>query len=106
MLDLHLAGWDRVMAINLTGTVLGMRALVPLMPADDGAAIVSIGSIAGLTAHHALAYTVSKWGLHGLSEVAALELAPGSRPSGAALPRAPRHRARGGPGRVAPDRSR
>ena len=27
-----------------------------------------------LTAHHALAYTVSKWGLRGLTKVAALEL--------------------------------
>ena len=76
LLDMDLAGWDRVMAINLTGAMLGMRTLVPLMPADDGASIVNIGSIAGLTAHHALAYTVSKWGLRGLSKVAALELAP------------------------------
>src|SRR5277367_4019675 len=67
LMDMDLAGWDRVMAINLTGAMLGMRTLVPLMPADDGAAIVNIGSIAGLTAHHALAYTVSKWGLRGLS---------------------------------------
>ena len=76
LLDMDVAGWDRVIGINLTGTMLGMRTLVPLMPADDGAAIVNIGSIAGLTAHHALAYTVSKWGLRGLSKVAALELAP------------------------------
>jgi 3alpha(or 20beta)-hydroxysteroid dehydrogenase len=76
LMDMDRAGWDRVLAINLTGTMLGMRTLVPLMPADDGAAIVNIGSIAGLTAHHALAYTVSKWGLRGLSKVAALELAP------------------------------
>jgi 3alpha(or 20beta)-hydroxysteroid dehydrogenase len=76
LLDMDLAGWDRVMAVNLTGAMLGMRTLVPLMPSDDGAAIVNIGSIAGLTAHHALAYTVSKWGLRGLSKVAALELAP------------------------------
>jgi 3alpha(or 20beta)-hydroxysteroid dehydrogenase len=76
LLDMDVAGWDRVIGINLTGTMLGMRTLAPLMPADDGAAIVNIGSIAGLTAHHALAYTVSKWGLRGLSKVAALELAP------------------------------
>ena len=76
LLDMDLAGWDRVLGINLTGTMLGLRTLVPLMPADDGAAIVNIGSIAGLTAHHALAYTVSKWGLRGLTKVAALELAP------------------------------
>jgi 3alpha(or 20beta)-hydroxysteroid dehydrogenase len=74
--DMDLAGWDRVIGINLTGTMLGMRTLAPLMPADGTASIVNIGSIAGLHAHHALAYTVSKWGLRGLTKVAALELAP------------------------------
>ena len=74
--DMDLAGWERVIGINLTGTMLGMRALVPLMPDNDGASIVNIGSIAGLTAHFALAYTVSKWGLRGLTKAAALELAP------------------------------
>jgi 3alpha(or 20beta)-hydroxysteroid dehydrogenase len=76
LLDMDLAGWERVMAINLTGTMLGLRSLVPLMPDHDGASIVNIGSIAGLTAHHALAYTVSKWGVRGLTKVAALELGP------------------------------
>jgi 3alpha(or 20beta)-hydroxysteroid dehydrogenase len=75
LLDMDLAGWERVIGINLTGTMLGIRTLVPLMPEHDGASIVNIGSIAGLTAHHALAYTVSKWGLRGLTRVAALELA-------------------------------
>jgi 3alpha(or 20beta)-hydroxysteroid dehydrogenase len=37
---------------------------------------VNIGSVAALTAHHAVAYTASKWALRGLSKVAALELAP------------------------------
>ena len=76
LLDMDLAGWDRVLAVNLTGTMLGLRTLVPLMPDHDGASIVNIGSIAGLTAHHALAYTVSKWGVRGLTKVAALELGP------------------------------
>jgi 3alpha(or 20beta)-hydroxysteroid dehydrogenase len=76
LLDMDLDGWDRVIAINLTGTMLGIRTLVPLMPEHDGAAIVNIGSIAALHAHHALAYTVSKWGQRGLTKVAALELAP------------------------------
>jgi 3alpha(or 20beta)-hydroxysteroid dehydrogenase len=73
--DMDLAGWERVIGINLTGAMLGIRTMVSLMPEHDGAAIVNIGSIAGLTAHHALAYTVSKWGLRGLTRVAALELA-------------------------------
>jgi 3alpha(or 20beta)-hydroxysteroid dehydrogenase len=76
LLDMDVDGWDRVIAINLTGTMLGIRTLVPLMPEHGGAAIVNIGSIAALHAHHALAYTVSKWGQRGLTKVAALELAP------------------------------
>jgi 3alpha(or 20beta)-hydroxysteroid dehydrogenase len=74
--NMDLAGWERVIGINLTGTMLGMRTLAPLIPDNDGAAIVNIGSIAGLTSHFALAYTVSKWGLRGLTKAAALELAP------------------------------
>jgi 3alpha(or 20beta)-hydroxysteroid dehydrogenase len=76
LLAMDLASWERVLAINLTGAMLGMQAIVPLMPDNDGASIVNIGSIAGLTAHFALAYTVSKWGLRGLTKAAALELAP------------------------------
>ena len=76
LLTMDLAGWERVIGINLTGAMLGMQAIVPLMPDNDGASIVNIGSIAGLTGHFALAYTVSKWGLRGLTKAAALELAP------------------------------
>jgi 3alpha(or 20beta)-hydroxysteroid dehydrogenase len=76
LMDMDVAGWDRVIGINLTSAMLGMRTLAPLMPDHDGASIVNIGSIAGLTAHFALAYTVSKWGLRGLTKAAALELAP------------------------------
>jgi 3alpha(or 20beta)-hydroxysteroid dehydrogenase len=74
LLEVDLEGWNRTLAINLTGAMLGIRTLAPLMP--PGGSIVNIGSIAGLTAHHAASYTVSKWGLRGLGKVAALELAP------------------------------
>jgi 3alpha(or 20beta)-hydroxysteroid dehydrogenase len=76
LLDVDVAGWNRTFAINLTGAMLGIRTLVPLMAQGAGASIVNIGSIAGLTAHHAAAYTVSKWGMRGLTKVAAIELAP------------------------------
>ncbi|MGH1523946.1 SDR family NAD(P)-dependent oxidoreductase [Leifsonia sp. L25] len=68
------ADWDRVLAINLTGPMLGMRALAPLMCA--GSSIVNVGSVAGLTGHYTAAYTASKWGLRGLSRVAAAEYGP------------------------------
>jgi 3alpha(or 20beta)-hydroxysteroid dehydrogenase len=68
------ADWDRVMAVNLTGAMLGIQALSPLM--DAGASIVNVGSSAALTGHYPVAYTTSKWGLRGLTHVAATELGP------------------------------
>ena len=70
--ELELADWDRVIGINLTGTLLGIQTVAPLMPA--GGSIVNVSSIAGLSGHYAAAYTVSKWGVRGLSRVASLEL--------------------------------
>src|ERR1700733_9917570 len=52
LMDMDVAGWDRVIGINLTATMLRTRTVVPLMPADWTASIVNIGSIAGLHAHH------------------------------------------------------
>lgn len=68
------ADWDRVLAVNLTGPMLGIQALAPLM--GPGSSIVNIGSAAGLTAHYTAAYTASKWGLRGLTHVAATEYGP------------------------------
>ncbi|MFG2279655.1 SDR family NAD(P)-dependent oxidoreductase [Streptomyces asoensis] len=64
----------RVHAVNVTGPLLGIQHLAPLMP--PGASIVNVGSSAALTAHFPVAYTTSKWALRGLSRVAALELGP------------------------------
>jgi 3alpha(or 20beta)-hydroxysteroid dehydrogenase len=69
-----LADWNRVLGINVTGALLGIQALLPLMSA--GGSIVNVGSIAALTGHYPVAYTVSKWALRGLSRVASLELGP------------------------------
>ncbi|MDT9684253.1 SDR family oxidoreductase [Streptomyces sp. TRM76323] len=64
----------RVHAVNVTGPLLGIQHLAPLMP--PGSAIVNVGSSAALTAHYPVAYTASKWALRGLSKTAALELGP------------------------------
>ncbi|MGW0927927.1 SDR family NAD(P)-dependent oxidoreductase [Streptomyces sp. NPDC002644] len=64
----------RVHAVNVTGPLLGMQHLAPLMP--PGSSVVNVGSSAALTAHYPVAYTASKWGLRGLSRAAALELGP------------------------------
>ncbi len=72
--EVELGDWERVLGVNLTGALLGIQAVVPLMSA--GSSIVNISSVAGLTGYHGAAYTVSKWGLRGLSRVASLELGP------------------------------
>ncbi|MFB7330846.1 SDR family NAD(P)-dependent oxidoreductase [Streptomyces adustus] len=64
----------RVHAVNVTGPLLGIQHLAPLMP--SGASIVNVGSSAALTAHFPVAYTTSKWALRGLSKTAATELGP------------------------------
>jgi 3alpha(or 20beta)-hydroxysteroid dehydrogenase len=68
------AEWDRVLAINVTGAMLGIQALLPLMSA--GSSIVNIGSAAGLTGHYTAAYTTSKWALRGLTHTCVTELGP------------------------------
>jgi 3alpha(or 20beta)-hydroxysteroid dehydrogenase len=73
--DVTLETWDRTFAINVTGPMLGIQALVPLMPA--GSSIVNICSVAAMSGHAAAAYTASKWALRGLTRSASLEL--GSR---------------------------
>ena len=70
--EIELDDWNRVLDVNLTGALLGIQALLPLM--RRGASVVNIGSVAALTGHYPVAYTVSKWGLRGLTRVASLEL--------------------------------
>ncbi|WP_347882109.1 SDR family oxidoreductase [Amnibacterium sp. CER49] len=69
--DVDPAAWHRALEVNVTGPLLGMQALRPLM--RPGASIVNVVSVAGLAGHVAAAYTTSKWALRGLSRVAALE---------------------------------
>lgn len=70
--DMKVDDWNRVIGINLTGPMMGIQTCIPFM--DKGASIVNIGSAAGLTAHYTVSYTASKWGLRGLTHVAAMEL--------------------------------
>ncbi|MEU8792604.1 SDR family oxidoreductase [Streptomyces sp. NPDC048643] len=72
--DVQVEDFDRVHRVNVTGPLLAMQHLAPLM--RPGASIVNVGSSAALTAHYPVAYTSSKWALRGLSRTAALELGP------------------------------
>jgi len=69
------AVWRQVIDINLTGTYLGIRAVVSSMRKAGGGAIVNISSGAGMIGTAGVAaYVASKWGVRGLTKTAALEL--------------------------------
>jgi NAD(P)-dependent dehydrogenase (short-subunit alcohol dehydrogenase family) len=66
--------YDRVLAVNLKGVFLGMRAQIPAMVERGGGAIVNIASVAGLMAVPLISpYTASKHGIIGLTRNAAME---------------------------------
>ena len=68
------AEWQRVIAINLTGPMLGIQAAAPLMRDSGGGSVINISSTAGLLGHPGVAYAASKWGLRGVTKSAAMEL--------------------------------
>lgn len=72
--DCDPADLARVAEVNVTGTLLGIQSVIPLMTA--GGSIVVVGSVAALTGHFPVAYTASKWALRGLAKAACLELGP------------------------------
>ena len=68
--------WDLVLDVNLKGTFLMSRAVIPHMLARRSGRIVNLASVAGKrgTARRG-AYTASKFGVIGLTQVMAQELA-------------------------------
>jgi NAD(P)-dependent dehydrogenase (short-subunit alcohol dehydrogenase family) len=69
------AVWDQVMAINLKGVWLCLKAELAHMLGQGGGAIVNTASIAGLVGGFGSAYTAAKHGVVGLTKAAALEYA-------------------------------
>jgi NAD(P)-dependent dehydrogenase (short-subunit alcohol dehydrogenase family) len=68
--------FDRVIAVNLRGTFLGMKHQIKQMLSQGGGAIVNTSSNAGLRAVMMLsAYTASKHAILGLTKNAAVEYA-------------------------------
>lgn len=67
--------WRRTVDLNLTGTMLAIKHVAPVMAAQGGGAIVAISSIAGVSTHRWFgAYGPSKAGLEMLCMMAADEL--------------------------------
>src|SRR5438045_234600 len=76
IVDTTVEAWNRTLAVNLTGAMLGMKHCAPAIRDSGGGSIVNTSSTAGLTAHDDAAYTASKWGLRGLTKTAVLQFSP------------------------------
>lgn len=73
--DYAVADWRRVLSINLDGTFLVCRAVVPVMRTAAAGRIVNISSIAGKEGNpHAAAYSASKAGVIALTKSLGKEL--------------------------------
>jgi cyclopentanol dehydrogenase len=78
--ELSLELWDRHLAINQTGVLLGMRHAAPAMREAGGGSIINISSIHGLVARSlgggsAMAYTATKGAVRLMTKSAAFDLA-------------------------------
>ena len=72
-----IAEWDRILGINLRGTFLCARAVVPTMKRQASGSIINVSSRAGAMGFAGMtAYCASKFGVEGLSRALARELAP------------------------------
>ena len=82
--EMPVAKWNDIIAINLSSAFHTMRAAMPAMAARGYGRVVNVASVHGLVASKDKApYVASKFGIVGLSKVAALEYAAqGSRDSG------------------------
>jgi NAD(P)-dependent dehydrogenase (short-subunit alcohol dehydrogenase family) len=75
--NLDLGGWQRVLDVNLTGTLLAIRAVAERMATNGGGSIVTIASVAAKRPDAGpLAYAVSKAGVWMLTKSTARSLGP------------------------------
>ncbi len=71
------AGFKAMLRVNLIGAFLGVKAVVEPMRASGGGSVINVSSQAGLQGLAGYsAYGASKWGLRGMTKVAAIELGP------------------------------
>lgn len=68
--------WDKIIAVNLTGTFKGIRAALPALKAAAPNSIINTSSTAGLKGFAGtIGYNATKFGVRGLTKSLAVELA-------------------------------
>ena len=66
--------WERLMAVNLKGTFLGMKYAIPAMRDSGGGSIINISSVAALVGiPDRAAYSATKGGIMALTKAAAID---------------------------------
>jgi NAD(P)-dependent dehydrogenase (short-subunit alcohol dehydrogenase family) len=85
--ELPLEDWQKVLSINLWGVIHGIRAFVPrILATGEEGHVVNTASMAAVIARPGIgAYTVSKHGVLGLSDVLRAELAEAGVPVGVSV---------------------
>lgn len=73
--DVGLAEWNRIVAVNLTGTFLVSRALLPSLLAHGGAIVNTSSSAGKMGQPYSAAYCASKGGVTLLTKAMAVEFA-------------------------------
>ena len=74
--SVSLEAWNKVIAVNLTGTMLGMQKVIPVMKENGGGSIVNFSSIWGNAAvAGAAGYHASKGAVRNLTKNAAITYA-------------------------------
>lgn len=74
--DIDLDGWNRVLAVDLTGVLLTFRAALPHFGPDGGVLLATGSSLAVRPGIGLLPYVAAKAGVHAMVRSLALELAP------------------------------
>ena len=73
--DVSLDDYNKLININQTSVLLGMKAVEPIMKDRKSGSIVNISSLAGIVGvYKKVSYTGSKFAVNGMTKAAALEL--------------------------------
>ncbi len=78
IVDAKVEDFDRVMAVNVRGTWLGLKYVLPILYAKKAGSVINMSSIGGLSAGPmpVSPYVTSKFAITGMTRIVAVEAAP------------------------------